>query len=56
MCILCNAVVLHMHVGPTQGICACNQTCICQPGWTGRACDCSLSNENCINPSGVSAS
>ena len=47
--------VYDLYTGPTQGICDCNQSCVCQPGWTGTACDCPLSNESCISPSGVSS-
>ena len=41
-------------IGPDQGICGCNQTCLCLPGWFGVACDCSLSDASCISPLGVS--
>ena len=32
----------------------CDQTCICLPGWTGKACDCALGSELCINLFGIS--
>ncbi|XP_058826948.1 integrin beta-PS isoform X2 [Topomyia yanbarensis] len=37
--------------GPKQGTCSCGE-CICAEGWTGAACDCKATNENCIPPSG----
>ncbi|XP_064614126.1 integrin beta-1-like [Liolophura sinensis] len=36
--------------GPEQGVCKCGK-CLCQPGFTGDACDCPLSNATCIAPS-----
>lgn len=27
--------------------------CVCEPGWTGRSCDCPLSNATCIDSNGV---
>lgn len=39
--------------GPTQGMCSCNQTCICLPRWTGRACDCDTSTELCVSSLGA---
>ncbi|XP_042890913.1 multiple epidermal growth factor-like domains protein 10 isoform X2 [Penaeus japonicus] len=35
--------------GPDHGECVCNK-CSCKPGWTGEACDCEDSVENCKNP------
>ncbi|CAL4140762.1 unnamed protein product, partial [Meganyctiphanes norvegica] len=35
--------------GPDHGKCVCNE-CECEPGWTGPACNCEDSQENCINP------
>uniref|UniRef100_U5EVW7 Integrin beta n=1 Tax=Corethrella appendiculata TaxID=1370023 RepID=U5EVW7_9DIPT len=37
--------------GPAQGTCQCGE-CICQPGWSGSACDCRSSNDTCIPPNG----
>jgi len=47
-------ILLLLSVGPDQGKCSCNQACICLPGWTGKACDCDLTDTNCISPLGVS--
>ncbi|ROT69643.1 integrin [Penaeus vannamei] len=35
--------------GPDHGECICNR-CRCKPGWTGEACECEESVENCRNP------
>ena len=45
-----------LDVGPTQGMCSCDQTCICLSGWTGRACDCDLTTDRCVSSLGVSTS
>lgn len=37
--------------GPDHGTCQCNH-CVCQPGWTGDACDCRASNDSCMPPGG----
>lgn len=37
--------------GPDHGECVCNK-CDCKPGWTGPACTCEDSQDNCINPDG----
>lgn len=35
-----------------RGRCSMGQ-CVCEPGWTGRSCDCPLSNATCIDSNGV---
>jgi protocadherin alpha len=35
--------------GPDHGTCVCKE-CVCQPGWTGSACECRESNDTCIAP------
>ncbi|KAA0199417.1 hypothetical protein HAZT_HAZT010530 [Hyalella azteca] len=35
--------------GPAHGTCVCDK-CICRPGWTGDACQCMNSTQDCINP------
>lgn len=35
--------------GPDHGECVCNE-CKCKPGWTGEACNCEDSEDNCLNP------
>ncbi|XP_065896194.1 integrin beta pat-3-like [Dysidea avara] len=46
--------------GPTRGICNCDRSCTCLPGWTARAeggaCDCPLSNETCESGLGLQCS
>ena len=49
------SVLNHLSiVGPDQGMCGCDQRCICQPDWTGTACDCTLLTTPCVSPFGVS--
>jgi len=35
--------------GPDHGTCQCGN-CVCQPGWSGAACDCLSANTTCIAP------
>lgn len=35
-----------------RGRCSMGE-CVCEPGWTGRRCDCPLSNATCIDSNGV---
>lgn len=35
-----------------RGRCSMGE-CVCEPGWTGRSCDCPLSNATCIDSNGV---
>ncbi|GAV06686.1 hypothetical protein RvY_16633 [Ramazzottius varieornatus] len=37
--------------GPDHGTCECG-TCVCKPGWTGAACECSTSIETCQSKDG----
>ncbi|XP_045617424.1 integrin beta-PS [Procambarus clarkii] len=46
---LCNRFNGLLCSGPDHGECVCND-CKCKPGWTGEACNCEDSIENCINP------
>ncbi|KAA3674345.1 integrin beta 1 [Paragonimus westermani] len=36
--------------GPQRGICQCDGTCVCKPGYTGDRCDCMKSVQQCIDP------
>ena len=44
------------YVGTDRGICGCDQSCTCLPGWSGMTCDCNLSTAPCVSPFGVSTS
>ena len=57
-CVNCLIVALthcHLHTGPLQGECECTRgvlgepRCVCNEGFTGANCNCSLSTTNCTD-------
>ncbi|CAH8501676.1 unnamed protein product [Dicrocoelium dendriticum] len=40
--------------GPQRGVCQCDGTCVCKPGYTGDRCDCMESEKQCIDPNNPS--